>query len=122
MLSQFGLRLGGDGRLPDVGVLRDVPFGRHQVGTPAEHALLLVEVVGESTRKTDRFFKPAEYAEAGVAHYWRIELDPELFVVTHDLVDGSYSQTGVLRGIHELTAPYALTIDVPALLPALLEP
>lgn len=118
---EFGLRLGSDGRVPDVGIARkDAPFRRDDVGLSSEHVLLLAEVVSTGSRKNDRFFKPIEYAQAGVAHYWRVETDPEIFVVTHELVDGSYQQTGVLRGSREVTAPFDLVIDVPALRPTTL--
>ncbi len=33
-----------------------------------------------STRKTDLFAKPAEYAEAGLPLFWRVDLQPELAV------------------------------------------
>lgn len=118
-VHEFGLRLGTDGRVPDFGVVRaDVPFDASEVGTPADQAVLLGEVVSRGTRKTDRFFKPIEYAQAGAPHYWRVETEPKLFVVVHDLVDGVYQETAVLRGVHTLASPFALTVDVPALLPA----
>src|SRR4051812_45456954 len=68
-----------------------------------------------STRKNDRFFKPIEYAMARVPHYWRVEAEPELFVVTFVLADGAYVETGRWAGVHDLAAPYALVLDVPAL-------
>lgn len=116
-LTELGLRLGTDGRLPDLAVVRtDVPFDRHQVGIAPEHVHLVAEVVSRGSRKNDRFFKPIEYALAGIPHYWRVETDPELFVVTHELRDGAYAATAVLRGRH-LVAPFGMTLDVPALLP-----
>ena len=117
--SQFGVRMGTDGRVPDVGVTRTgAPFHRGDVGVGAEHVLLLVEVVSPSSRKNDRFFKPIDYALAGVPHFWRVEVEPELFVVTHDLVAGAYVETGVLRGSAEVTQPLGLVLDVPALRPS----
>lgn len=118
VVHEAGLRLGSDGRVPDLGVLRsDRVVRRSQIGTEASDAVLLVEVVSPSTRKNDRFFKPIEYAMAGVPHYWRVEVEPELFVVTFVLQDGAYVETGTWRGVHELRAPYVLTLDVPGLLP-----
>lgn len=87
-------------------------------GLSSDHVVLLVEVVSRGSRKNDRFFKPIEYAQAGVSHYWRVEIDPEIFVVTHDLVEGRYQQTGVLRGSREVTEPFGLVVDVPALRPS----
>lgn len=87
------------------------------MGTDAADAVLLAEVVSPSTRKNDRFFKPIEYAIAGVPHYWRVEAEPDLFVVTFVLADGAYVETGRWAGVHELDAPYTMVLDVPALLP-----
>ena len=118
VVHESGIRLGDDGRVPDLGVLRsDRPVRRGQVGTEAQDAVLLIEVMSASSRKNDRFFKPIEYAMAGVPHFWRVEVEPELFVVTSRLEAGAYVQTGTLRGVHRLTAPYEVVLDVPALLP-----
>lgn len=118
VVHESGIRLGDDGRVPDLAVLRtERTVRRGQVGTEAADAVLLVEVVSASSRKNDRFFKPIEYAMAGVPYFWRVELEPELFVVTFVLEAGAYVETGVLRGVHSLTAPYAMTLEVPALMP-----
>jgi Uma2 family endonuclease len=58
----------------------------------ASDVLLAVEVVGPSSVSTDRIAKPAQYAAAGIAHYWRLELDP-LVLVTHELAGGAYRET-----------------------------
>ncbi len=42
---------------------------------PAD-VVLAIEVVSPSTKTTDRFAKPGEYAAAGIPCYWRIERDP----------------------------------------------
>jgi Uma2 family endonuclease len=74
-------------RIPDVVVHRwplQHPRGdeRNPVG-PADVGLI-VEVVSRSTRRTDRFAKPGEYAEAGIALFWRLETEPD--VVLHPFV------------------------------------
>ena len=78
--AEFALPLGTDGRVPDVAVVRaDAPIRRRRpypVGP--EYFGLVAEVVSPRTRKTDRFTKPGEYAEAGVPLYWRVELEPEV--------------------------------------------
>jgi Uma2 family endonuclease len=51
---------------------------------------LVVEVVSPRTRKTDRFTKPGEYAEAGIPLFWRVALEPEVQLFAFELVDGSY--------------------------------
>ncbi|MEU8217450.1 Uma2 family endonuclease [Micromonospora taraxaci] len=73
---------------PDVVLLR-----RPLVGTShyfdAEQVMLAVEVVSPGTRRRDRLEKPADYADAGIPHYWRIEQNP-VHVYAYDLVDGRY--------------------------------
>jgi len=115
---QSGIRLGRDGRVPDVGLVRSVlPVGRRQVGRPAEHYALVVEVVSPSSRKQDRFFKPLEYAAAGVPAFWRVETEPELYVVVHELVEGAYAVRQEVRGVEAVQVPFPLVLDVPALKP-----
>jgi Uma2 family endonuclease len=61
---------------PDVLVLRSetLVLSRH-FSTP-DQVVVAVEVVSPSTRRRDRLEKPADYADAGIPFYWRIEQDP----------------------------------------------
>lgn len=116
------LRLGTDGRIPDVGiVVADVPVPRRQIGHAPEHYVLAVEVVSPWSRKNDRFFKPMEYAAAGVAAYWRVETEPAVVLHVHRLVDGRYEWVQEVGGIGQVQVPFPMTIDVPALVPPVLE-
>lgn len=76
VLPTPGIRIKGrsSGRNPDLMVLRR-PVDGNTVWIEPEDALLVVEVVSPSTRSEDRMRKPAEYAGAGVPHFWRIERD-----------------------------------------------
>jgi Uma2 family endonuclease len=76
VLPTPGIRIKGrsSGRNPDLMVLRRAVAG-NTVWIEPEDALLVVEVVSPSTRSEDRLRKPAEYAGAGVPHFWRIERD-----------------------------------------------
>ncbi len=72
-LYGYDLRLRTDPlhhRRPDVIVYRQCP-GRG-LPTPSD-TLLLVEVVSPSSRVIDTVHKSAEYADAGVPHYWIVE-------------------------------------------------
>ena len=55
--------------------------------------LLAVEVMSPSSVSTDRVTKPAQYAAAGIPHFWRLELDPLLLVV-HRLAGEAYEVVG----------------------------
>ncbi|MFI6779643.1 Uma2 family endonuclease [Micromonospora sp. NPDC050276] len=73
---------------PDVVLLkRPVAVDHHYF--EAEQVVLAVEVVSPGTRRRDRLEKPADYADAGIRHYWRIEQNP-VHVYAYDLVDGRY--------------------------------
>lgn len=72
---------------------------------------MVVEVVSPRSRKTDRFTKPAKYAEAGIPLMWRVELAPSVEVLGFELRDGSYRRTD------GLLAPWgAIAVDLVALL------
>lgn len=73
---------------PDVLLLRR-PVAGDSHYFDAEHVVLAVEVVSAGTRRRDRLEKPADYADAGIPHYWRIEQNP-VHVYAYDLVDGRY--------------------------------
>lgn len=114
----FGLRLGTDGRLPDLGIVRDdVAFAPDAVGREPGEATLLIEVVSRSSRKNDRFFKPIEYAQAGVPAFWRVEVQPEVFVVAHELVGSAYHETATARDVLTVEQPFPLRVSVTDVLP-----
>ena len=118
VLHELYVRLGTDARRPDVAVLRgDAPVTRHQLGVEAQHVVLIVEVVSPSSRKTDRFFTPLEYAAAGVPAYWRVETEPEVVVHVYRLVGDRYEQVQQVRGVESVEVPFPMLLDVPALVP-----
>lgn len=120
--SELAVRLGTDGRRADVGVVRaNAAVWRQQVGHHPQDIAMLGEVVSPSSRKTDRLFKPAEYAAAGIATYWRIELEPEPLLVVHRLVGTTYEVAQQLTGRGRVDLPFPLEIDLPALLPPMFD-
>jgi Uma2 family endonuclease len=76
VLVGVGLRLADNvsGRCPDL-VLLARSIARGTVWVNPADAKLAVEVVSDESRALDRVIKPAEYARAGVANFWRIERD-----------------------------------------------
>lgn len=103
-------------RIPDVVVFRwplqqprddtHSPLGPPDVG-------LIVEVVSPSTRRTDRFAKPGEYADAGIGLFWRLETEPELVLHTFALHGSSYEPVTQIRGSGSARVPWGeLAIDL----------
>ena len=114
---EVGVALGTDGRVADLGVVASVPrfSADEDVAVDPRDLALAVEVVSASSRKTDRFFKPLEYAQAGIGAYWRVETEPEVVVHVHELVGDAYRQVQEVRGRERVGVPFPLELDVPAL-------
>ena len=98
-----------DASLPDDAVLRP------------QHCVLVVEVMSPGSVTTDQTDKPAEYAAAGIRHYWRIEHDPaqsilSVFCYRLDPATAAYASAGVHTGKMTVTDPVSITIDLTALL------
>ena len=92
VFTDFALPMGTDGRLPDLAVVRVEVAATRRNRNPYQAAAfgLVGEVVSPRTRKTDRFAKPGEYAEAGIPIYWRVELDPLPRLHAYVLREGGY--------------------------------
>lgn len=89
---EVGVRLGQDGLVPDVVVLRHPRTApRNQLGVLPADVALVVEVVSPTSRKRDRLLKPAVYAEAGIPAFWRLELEPQPRLLAYALVAGAYA-------------------------------
>ena len=113
-----GVVLADDQRpIPDVVVLRDTSPDSELFNFPAELVVLAAEVVSRSSRSDDRFRKPAQYAQAGIDCYLRVELDP-LHVAAYRLgPDGFYVEVGRAEPgeVLKLAEPFPITIDPAAL-------
>jgi Uma2 family endonuclease len=95
---------------PDVLLLsRPVVVENHYVD--AEQVVLAVEVVSPGTRRRDRLEKPADYADAGIRHYWRIEQNP-VHVYAYDLVDGRYELAADSAEELTVTKPFDIRLRV----------
>ncbi|MET9328558.1 Uma2 family endonuclease [Tsukamurella sp. NPDC003166] len=98
-------------RAPDVVVVRAGVTAR----ISGADVVLAVEVLSPGTRRTDRVMKRHEYAEAGIAHYWIVDLaDDVVRIEALTLVDGAYEASEV-TGVFGATAPFPVTVDLEAL-------
>lgn len=114
VVYEVALRLGEDGRIPDLSVVRrSAPSGRGVPGYEPQHLVLAVEVVSPSSRTNDRLVKPVRYAEAGIPVYWRVETDPVVELVAMALEGSAYRE--VLRareGVVDLPGGWRIDLDV----------
>jgi len=114
VLFECGVRLDSDWRIPDLLVIPDQLSGR-RLFDPAE-VQLVVEVASDSSRRTDRIVKPAEYADAGIGYCWRIEPEPELVLAAYTLEGRRYGEPQIFdAGTVTPPAPFRLAVDLDAL-------
>ena len=103
-------------RAPDVVV---VPSTRAEQNPPrltAADVLLAIEVVSPGTGRTDRVTKMSEYAEAGIPHYWLVDLPPRLQLTAYTLVSGRYEQRAVGTDLIDVDLPSPVHLDLKSLL------
>ncbi len=83
----------------------------------AADIVVAVEVVSPGSRRTDLVVKRAEYADAGIPHYWVLDLAaPVSLLALHHAGELGYAVTGELTGRAELAEPCPLRLDLDALL------
>lgn len=102
-------------RVPDL-VVTQVGAGERRL--VASDVLLAVEIISPGSRNVDLHLKPCEYAEAGIPHYWIVDLDPPApsITVCHlGTPEIGYVEAPAVTGELVTTAPFSLRIDIPAL-------
>ncbi|MES4902955.1 MULTISPECIES: Uma2 family endonuclease [unclassified Streptomyces] len=119
-LSAEAVNVTGESRLfiPDIAIVDRAAVQRGTLAVPLEAVLLLVEIVSPFNRSTDRILKPALYAQAKVPAYWRVELEPHVQVVAHELSVDTYREVATVTGKEsiQVAGEFSVDLDVPALL------
>ncbi len=90
---------------------------------PVDKVALVVEVVSPGSRQDDRVRKPALFAEAKVACYWRVELDRDNRLAVHEYWQHAETRTYIPAPMHPVhhdklstELPFHVEIDLAALL------
>jgi Uma2 family endonuclease len=103
-------------RAPDVVIVPSARAEKNPTRFAAADVLVAVEIISPGTTRTDRVTKPAEYADAGIPHYWLVDVDPPVTLTAHLLVDGGYEEIAGGGDVIHLTAPAPLRLDLGTLL------
>jgi Uma2 family endonuclease len=77
---------------------------------------LVIEIVSPGTGRTDRVTKMSEYAEAGIPHYWLVDLPPRLQLTACTLVSGRYEHRVTGTDLIDIDLPCPVHLDLKALL------
>lgn len=102
-------------RAPDLVI---VPRGAGRARVAADEVLLAVEIISPGSRNVDTHLKPYEYAEAGIPHYWLVDLDPPVPTITVfglGVPGDGYVESQTASGELAVREPFALQIDIEAL-------
>ncbi|MFI1915252.1 Uma2 family endonuclease [Nocardia sp. NPDC020380] len=82
---------------------------------PAD-VILVVEILSDGTKRTDRVTKLAEYAEVGIEYYWLVDLDEPVTLTAFHLIDEHYENVGEQTGRARLDlAGQPVIVDLPGL-------
>ena len=83
----------------------------------ASEVILAIEVLSPGSRRTDHIVKRGEYADAGIPHYWIVDLsDPVSLLPCHLAGEFGYADGGVVTGTYSATTPFPVELDLDALL------
>jgi Uma2 family endonuclease len=86
----------------------------------AEDLVLAVEVISPGSRRLDTIVKHSEYADAGVPHYWVVDLgepgDRPQLTAHHLAGEFGYADSGPAVDTFAATEPFPVRIDLDALL------
>ena len=84
----------------------------------ASDVLLAVEIISPGSRNVDLHLKPFEYADAGIPHYWVVDLDPPAPTITVyglGAPGDGYVENPTATGELVVQEPFAMRIDIAAL-------
>ncbi|WP_416348955.1 Uma2 family endonuclease [Microbispora triticiradicis] len=101
---------------PDMVIIRaEAVQGTGETAYQAGDVVLVVEVVSPESEERDRKRKPQLYAEAGIAHFWRIENQsgrPTVYVYELDPATTAYALTGIYHDRLKVSVPFDADIDL----------
>jgi len=104
---------------PDV-LVTTAPYDPNRTFYTPDQVLLVAEVVSPESAHRDRTVKLRKYAEAGIAHYWRVEDEDTAPVVHAYELDGptrSYAPVGIHRNDLTCPRPFPINLDLDRLVP-----
>lgn len=103
-------------RAPDVIITREDCVAANPSRLAAADVVVAVEIISPGTGSTDRVTKMYEYADAGIPHYWLVDLDKPVTLTAYTLVDGNYEHVGDFAGTVTIPSPAGITLTLDALI------
>ncbi len=83
----------------------------------ASEVVVVGEVVSPGSQRTDNVLKRVDYADAGIPHYWIIDLTgPVTLIACHLAGEFGYADGGEVTGVFRTGEPFPVELDLDALL------
>ncbi|MGH3694566.1 MAG: Uma2 family endonuclease [Pseudonocardiaceae bacterium] len=83
----------------------------------AADVLVVVEIVSPGSRRLDHVTKRHEYADAGIPHYWILDLnEPVSLLACHLTEDSGYADSGEITGTFTTTVPFPIQLQLDLLI------
>ena len=103
-------------RIPDLVVVTRSGFERSHRGgglLRAEEVVLAVEIVSDGSQRTDRMIKHDEYADAGIPHYWIVDIDDRpALTACHLAGEFGYVDAAPVSGTFTADDPFPVQLDL----------
>lgn len=103
----------GFARRPDLLITTRASLTRGDGLFRADEVLVVAEVVAADSRRTDYQVKHDEYADAGIPHYWIVDITGPVSLVACQ----GYRDAPAVRGIFVADVPFPVKLDLDALVP-----
>jgi len=79
----------------------------------ASEVLVVIEIVSPGSRRTDHVTKRGEYADAGIPHYWIVDLDePVTLLACHLAGEFGYQDPGAVGGVFSTAEPFRVNLSL----------
>lgn len=110
----------GNVRRPDLIVVDEAAYlrsDREDTLLRASEVHVVVEIVSRGSVRMDNVIKRNEYADAGIPHYWIIDVtEPVSLVECHLAGEFGYQDNGGVAGAFTASVPFPLRLDLNALI------
>lgn len=82
----------------------------------ASEVVVVIEIVSPGSKRMDRVVKRGEYADAGIPHYWIVDLEPPVSLVAcHWAGEFGYQDAGDVVGEFTTSVPFPVTLKLDGL-------
>jgi Uma2 family endonuclease len=79
----------------------------------ASEVLVAIEIVSPGSRRTDHVDKRRDYADAGIPHYWIVDIDdPISLTACYRTEEFGYRDHGVATGTFRTETPFAAEVEL----------